>query len=62
MYIITIDDKSYNTLLNSKFEILYIKINFKKKKSNYDLINFFNVLLFFIAIYKITYFMILLSL
>lgn len=40
MYIITIDDKSYNTLLNSKFEILYIKINFKKKKSNYDLINF----------------------
>lgn len=62
MYIIIIDDKSYNTLLNSKFEILYIKINFKKKKSNYDLINFFNVLLFFIAIYKITYFMILLSL
>ena len=47
MYIITIDDKSYNTLLNSKFEILYIKINFKKKKSNYDFINFFNVLLFF---------------
>lgn len=62
MYIIILDDKSYNTLLNSKFEILYIKINFKKKKSNYDLINFFNVLLFFIAIYKITYFMILLSL